>query len=333
MERAPRMILKGGCDLLTVLLLASFLFATFCQAAEVDYPTRPIDLVVSSEAGAFGDLGPRILNSKLPEILGVPVVISNKPHASGAAAVEAVVRAKPDGYTILGSANAPLVLVPLMNPQVPYTFRKLVPIASYGYSFNGIVVRSDSPYKTLADLVDFARKNPGKLNYGSTGAAHMSRISLDLLRDSAGADIVHVPHQGGAALRAAVLGGHVDLGSISLAVVLSLIKAGNLRALVAFSENRLSELPDVPTAKELGYSESILPTWLGFLAPQGTPRPIIDKWNQAIQKAMSDPGVKSQYEKVAITLDYKSAEGLSEVMEREDRILSGWIKKGGMTKK
>src|SRR3990170_5604716 len=143
MERAPKKTTRS-CNLITILVLASFLFATFSQAAELVYPTRPIDLVVSSEAGGFGDLGPRILNSKLPEILGVPVVISNKPHASGAAAVEAVVRAKPDGYTLLASANAPLVLVPLMNPQVPYTFRKLLPIAGFGYGFNGIVVHSDS---------------------------------------------------------------------------------------------------------------------------------------------------------------------------------------------
>ena len=332
MKRAPKMIVRS-CDFITILGLASFLFATFCQAAELVYPTRPIDIVCSSEAGAFGDLGPRILNSKLPEILGVPLMISNKTHASGAAAVEAVVRAKPDGYTLLASANAPLVLVPLMNPQVPYTFRKLLPIAGYGYAFNVIVVRSDSPFKTFRDLVDFARKNPGKLTYGSTGAAHMSRISVELLKEAAGVDIVHVPYQGGAALRAAMLGGHVDLGSISLAVVLSLVKAGNLRSLVAFSENRLNELPEVPSVKELGYADSDLPTWLGFLAPLGTPRPIIDKWNLAIQKGLSDPGVKSQFEKVAITLDYKPAEKLADVMEREDRVLSGWVKKGGLTRK
>ncbi|MBI2089697.1 MAG: tripartite tricarboxylate transporter substrate binding protein [Deltaproteobacteria bacterium] len=332
MKRAPKKN-TGIRALAIILALAFFVFAPVSQAAELAYPTRPIELVVSSEAGAFGDLGPRILNSKLPEILGVPIVISNKPHASGAAAVEAVVRAKPDGYTLLASANAPLTLVPLVNPQVPYTFRKLLPIAGYGYAFNGIVVRSDSPYKTLRDLVDFARKNPGKLTYGSTGAAHMSRISVELLKEAAGVDIVHVPYQGGAALRAAMLGGHVDLGSISLAVVLSLVKAGNLRFLVAFSENRLNELPEVPSVKELGYADSDLPTWLGFLAPVGTARPIIDKWNLAIQKALSDPGVKSQYEKVAITLDYKAAEKLADVMERESRILSEWVKKGGLTKK
>jgi tripartite-type tricarboxylate transporter receptor subunit TctC len=103
--------------------------------------------------------------------------------------------------------------------------------------------------------------------------------------------------------------------------------------LVAFSENRLNELPEVPSVKELGYADSDLPTWLGFLAPLGTPRPIIDKWNLAIQKGLSDPGVKSQFEKVAITLDYKAAEKLADVMEREDRVLSEWVKKGGLTKK
>ncbi|HLC25384.1 MAG TPA: tripartite tricarboxylate transporter substrate binding protein [bacterium] len=325
---------KAGTGTLIIMLaLGLFLFVPLCQAAESVYPNRPIEIVVPSEPGAFGDLGPRILGQKVSEILGVPLVISNRPTASGAAGVEAVTRAKPDGYTILAAANAPVILVPLVNPQVSYTFRKLLPIAVFAYSSNVLVVRSDSPHKTMNDLVAFAKKNPGKLTYGSTGAAHISRISMELLKEAAGVDIVHVPYQGGGSLRAAILGGHVDLAPISIAPVLSLVKAGNLRVLVSFSENRLDELPDVPTAKEVGYPNSVLPTWLGYMAPLGTPRPIIDKWNQAIQKALSDPGVKSELEKVALTIDYKTPEVMTQVMEREERILSEWVKKGGLTRK
>lgn len=322
-----------SCLLVSGLALVIFLFARCGQTATLDYPTRPVEVVVSTSPGGIADIAVRLLSTKLSEIFGVPLVISNKPAGSGAAGIESVVKAKPDGYTVWGGADSPVVLLPLVNPEVSFTFRNLLPIAQFALAPNAILVRNDSSFKTLRELLDFAKKNPRKLIFGSTGAAHMSRISIELIKKAAGVEIVHVPYQGGGPLKSAILGGHVDLACDSIAAVFPLVKAGNLRVLAICSEKRYEDLPQVPSVFELGYPNASLPLRVGYMVPLGTPKPIIDKWNQAIQKALADPSMERQLRDASLSLDYKPPEAMAKNLESNDQILSGWIKEGGLTKK
>jgi tripartite-type tricarboxylate transporter receptor subunit TctC len=225
------------------------------------------------------------------------------------------------------------MLIPLLYPEKTYNYRSLQPIAWFAYAPNVVVVRSDSSFKTLQELLDFAKKNPGKLNYGSTGATHISRVSMELIKKGAGVDMVHVPFQGGGPLKTAILGGHVDVACDSIVAVNPLIKAGNLRALAICSGKRHDELPQVATVSELGYPNASLPVRAGYMAPLGTPQPIINKWNQAIQKALADPAVIDQLKKASLTLDYIPLEAMTKAMDGPSQILTEWVKEGGLTKK
>jgi tripartite-type tricarboxylate transporter receptor subunit TctC len=267
------------------------------------------------------------------ELFGVSIIITNKPAGSGAAGIEAVVKAKPDGYTILGGADTALTLIPLMNPEVSFRYTSLLPIAWSAYGPNVILVRPDSPFKTLQEVIDFAKKNPGKLTHGSSGIGHMTNISMQLIKKAAGVEIVHLPYQGGGPLRSAILGGHVDLTCDTIVGVPALVKTGAVRALAICADKRSEELPQVPTVAELGYPNASLPVWVGYLAPLATPQQIIDKWNLVVKRALADPGVMSSLMKVPVTVEYKPPEVMAKSLERVNSILSEWIKEGGLTKK
>jgi len=324
--------ITGTCSLFLGLALAFLFFVQLGQGATLDYPTRPIEVVCTAPPGGILDITIRLVCPKLSEIFGVPVFITNKSGASGALAIESVLKAKPDGYSIL-STGYTIVVLPLINPAVSFTYKSVVPIAWVAYAPNIVVVRSDSPFKSLPDLLDFAKKNPKKLTYGSTGASHQSRMSTELIKKSAGVEILHVPFQGGGPLKSAILGGHVDLACDSIAAVYPLVKAGNLRALAVCADQRSSVLPQVPTVLELGYPKASLPVWSGFMTTPGTPQAIIDKWNQAIPKALSDPKVKGQMEDALLTLDFQPQESMAKSLENGNAILSQWVKEGGLTSK
>lgn len=313
--------------------LVSLLFVPFAQAAPVDYPTRPIEVVIATSPGGSSDIGGRLVNAKLSEILGVTLLNINKPAGGGIAGVESVVRAKPDGYTILSWSDISVVLLPLLNPQITFTHRDLVPIGRVAEGPVIIVVPSSSPFKTLQEALDFAKKNPGKLTFGSTGTTHTSRLILEVIRKSAGVDMAHVPYQGGGPLTPAILAGQVDIACTAFAAVVSLVKAGNVRALAICSAKRSEELPQVPTVGELGFPNAGMSGNVGLMAPLGTPQPIIDKWHQAIQKAVADPKFTSQLSKAAFIVDYRPPEEMAKSMENMHRILSEVLTEVGLIKK
>ncbi len=315
------------------LLMALTIGSASVQAASSGYPDHNIEVVVPTSPGGINDTAARILNPKLSEILGATLMIMNKPAGGGVAGLESVINAKPDGYTILGWADVTPIIIPLLYPEKTYTYKSLEPIAWFAYAPNVIVVPAASPFKTLQEFLDHAKKNPGKLTYGSTGATHISRVSMELIKKSAAVNLVHIPYQGGGPLKAAILGGHVDIANDSIVAVNPLIKAGNLRPLAICSDKRHDALPNVPTVTELGYPNASLPVRAGYMAPLGTPQPIIDKWNQAIQKALADPAIISQLTKASLTIDYIPLKAAGAAMDRPNRILTEWVKEGGMTKK
>jgi tripartite-type tricarboxylate transporter receptor subunit TctC len=276
---------------------AAALPAVSHAAFALDYPTRPVHLVVDVPAGLSPDVVARLIGPPLAARLGQQFIVEDKPGAGGNIGAEYVVRAAPDGYTILLviSGNAASAA---LYPNLDFDFvRDIAPIAFLGYTPFTIVVNPSVPAKTLAEFIAYAKANPGKLNLASPGAGTAPHLAFELFRMMTGVDIVHVPYR--APYMPDLLGGHVQLAFVAAAAVLGYIQSGKLRALAVTSAKRMDALPDVPAVDETvpGYEGS---GWLGVAAPKGTPAPVIDKLNQAINAVIADPPMKARFSALGV---------------------------------
>ncbi len=237
------------------------------------YPSRPIRYLVASAPGGIADITPRIIGPRLAEALRQPVVIENRPAGGIVAGGEAVAKAAPDGYTLL-SATPQVAIVQSMVKDLAFNPRRdLAPVALIGVIPNVLVVGPRTQAKTLAELLELARRNPGKLNYSSTGAGTSVHLSAELLKYYAGVDIVHVPYRGAAAAMTALLAGDVDMMVDSVPPSLPHIRAGKARALAVTSALRVPQLPEVPTLIESGYPDFEVNGWSGVVTTGRTPGP------------------------------------------------------------
>jgi len=281
-------------------------------ASEKEYPNRPIEMVVVMPPGGPTDIAARIIQSPLQAALGVPVVISNKGGGGGAMGAKYVAAAKPDGYTILAHTNATLAMVPVVNPAVNYKYTDFSPICFYAIDPVLICNRPDAPWKNLDELIAYAKKNPGKLNYGSSGMGTASFFVMEAFKASYGLDIVPVHFQGSGPVKTAILGGHVNLAALGLGALVPLIKAGSVVAILTTSDRRMPPIDRVPTMIEKGIPEASLSICMGLSLPANCPKPIVDKLAQAMEKVMKDPAVAHQLEKADLNVYYKtSAESLT----------------------
>ena len=255
------------------------------------YPSRPVRIIVGFAAGGPNDILARLIGQWLSGRLGQPFVIENRPGAGSNIATEAVVRAPPDGYTLLlvGSPNA---INATLYDNLNFNFiRDIAPVASFMRGALVMVVHPSVPATTLAEFIAYAKANPGKLSYGSGGVGGITHITAELFKMMAGLDILHVPYRGVAPALTDLLGGQVQVVFTNPALLIPYIRAGKLRALGITSATRLEVLPDIPTVGELmpGYEASSI---FGFGAPQNTPAEIIDKLNKEINAGLADPEIK-----------------------------------------
>ena len=289
---------------------ASCLLAVSCAGAvraQSDYPTRPIRYVVASAPGGIVDITPRVLAPRLSEALRQPVVVENRPGGGIVAGGEAVAKAPPDGYTLL-SATPQVAIVQSMVKDLAFDPRRdLAPVALVGVIPNVLVAGPRTPAKTLAELVGLARRNPGKLNYSSTGAGTSVHLSAELLKYYAGVDIVHVPYRGAAAAMTALLAGDVDIMVDSVPPSLPHIRAGRVRALAVTSAQRVPQLPEVPTMIESGYPDFEINGWSGVVTTGGTPGAIIARLESEIRRALLQPQVVAAYENAGLTVRFMGA--------------------------
>jgi tripartite-type tricarboxylate transporter receptor subunit TctC len=256
---------------LRILLAAFLMLLASSGAASATYPERPVTIVVPFAPGGANDVVVRIIQQPLAEALGQPVVVENRGGAGGNIGFAFVARAKPDGYTLLLAPNSFAVNVSLYA-KAPYDpFKDFVPIAEISSFPVVITARPDLGVRTLQELIAHARAAPGKLNYATPGAGTLPHLATELIKLRTGIDMVHVPYAGAAPAAQALLGGTVEVATISIAAAAPLMAASRIRALAVTGAERWPDLPDVPTVTEAGVPQSVSETWQGVLAPAGTP--------------------------------------------------------------
>jgi tripartite-type tricarboxylate transporter receptor subunit TctC len=264
------------------------------QAARADdYPSRPIHVYTTSSAGGISDIFMRVLNDALRERIGQPLIIENKPGASGNIAARICQEAPPDGYTICIINADTIVYNEFLFKKLPFDPDKLTPIVNLFHLIQVLVVNSDLNVKSVDDLVAVSKAKPGTLNY-LTAAIPMV-VYMDRLKRDKGADWIRVPFKGGGEAVTAILGGTTPIGLIGLGNVTAQIAAGKMTALALVNNIRTPQLPNVPTLADLGYKGPPSQTWYGLFAPAGTPKAIVDKLNSEIVRVVSDPDFQQKF--------------------------------------
>lgn len=295
-----------------IILLSGIIFFIPILSFGQPYPTKPVNILVGFAPGGTMDISTRILASKAEKFVGQPFLISNNGGGGGSVALGIVAKEKPDGYYLAGCTSTGLIRIPQFR-TVPYKLDDFVPIMHFGAPQTGLVVKADSPFKSLKDLVQYAKKNPGKVTYSSTGVGSPMHLAMEYVGKQEGIQWTHVPYPGSTPALTALLGGHVTAQSGSTEWIPQ-IKAGAVRLLGTHGEKRMKLFPDVPTFRELGY-DFINETVFMVAAPKGTPSPIVKKLEEAFHKAMDDPEFIQTMEKMEIEVTYRNSEDTKKYLE------------------
>lgn len=277
-------------------LLTGLVGAQPAAAAEdaASYPSRPVTIVVGFSPGGPTDIIARVVATHLAKALGKPVIVENKPGGGSNIATEQVVRAAPDGYTLLVETIANATNMSVYKKLNYDTQKDLAPIVQFMASPSVLVVHPQVPARTLQELLALAKSQPGKLNYASTGVGGSPHLAGEMLKYRAGIDAVHIPYKGAGPALNDLLAGNVTMGFMTSLGLVPHVQGGKLRALAAASPKRIPELPDVPTMAEAGLPDFHVLSWNGLAAPAGTPKPIIDKLNREVNKILGMPEVRKQ---------------------------------------
>jgi tripartite-type tricarboxylate transporter receptor subunit TctC len=288
--------MTASLRLLALVVPALALFGSTAAPAQ-DYPTKPIKIIVPFGAGGPADVFSRQLGQYLSESLKQPVVVEDRPGAGSIIGSNEVAKSAPDGYTLLAMSNTHTVNESLL-PNKPFQLmRDFVPVAGINSSDLIMVIHPGVPAKDLKEFIALAKSKPGQLNYASSGTGTPYHMAGELFKSLSGTNLVHVPHKASGEMRNSVIGGHVQMGFDAITTMASNVKAGQVRALGTSGAKRSSVLPDVPTIAEAGVPGYESTIWLGIMAPAGTPKPIVDKLNAEINKAINRPEVKAAWDK------------------------------------
>ena len=291
--------------------LTGLLFALFATAlpAQDAYPTRPITMIVPFPPGGVADIVGRPLAAAMEKTLKQPVVVVNRTGAGGAVGMAAAAKSAPDGYTILMGLSS-ISIFPVsdrINGKAPaYEMSDFAPIALITADPTVLVVRTDSPWRTLKEFVATAKAYPGTVNYSSSGVYGTLHVAMEIFANSAGIKLFHVPYQGGGPAVTALLGGQVHALASGPAAAVGQIKGGKMRALASWSTKRLDLLPEIPTFKELGYDAEFY-IWSGVLAPASTPLPAVNRLREAVREAANSAEFRGVMDKVSTPVSYLDA--------------------------
>lgn len=287
------------------------------------YPERPVTLVVPFPPGGVADTIARPIAQALGDKLGQPIVIENKGGAGGAIGIGQAGRAKPDGYTLLMSLSSISILPAadrLLERKPAYQLDQFVPIARITADPTVLVVRADAPYKTLDEFLEAARKQGGKLSYGSSGIYGTMHVPMEMLQNAAGIKMMHVPFTGAGPAVQALVGGQVDALATGPSSVMQLIQAGRVRPLAHWGDGKLESLPQVPSLKSKGLDASFV-QWSGIFALAGTPPAVIDKLRQAVKQIAEDPAVQARIPGTGSPVQYLDAPAFDDYWKKDSASL------------
>jgi tripartite-type tricarboxylate transporter receptor subunit TctC len=316
-------------------LLASAMAASVAapgQGRAQSWPNRPITLVVPNPPGGGTDFAARLYQDALTRLLGVQLVIDNKPGANGNIAIQAVVRAAPDGHTLLMQYSGYHAGNPAMMKNLSWDpNRDLMPVGMADVAPHGIFVAPGLPVNSLAEFIAYARARPGTLNYSSSGNGSIQHIAGALFSRAIGVPMVHVPYRGAAPALQDVAGDRVEMLITTPSSAIGLAQAGKVKALAIASADRIKALPEVPTTAEAGMPGFVIDAWFAFFAPAGTPPEIVQRLNQAVREAAATPDVRRRAEEGGVILRPLSVAEMDAAARREVEELGRTIRDAGIT--
>jgi tripartite-type tricarboxylate transporter receptor subunit TctC len=305
--------------------------AALWPAQAQDYPNRPITLVIPFAPGGSTSIVGRGIAEKMSELLGEKIVIDNRPGAGGTVGTKAVAKSDPDGYTLVLGYTGTLAIGPSLYKKAGYDPRKdFAPIGMIGNAPNSLVVHPSVPAKSVAELIAYAKQNPGKVSFGSAGAGTASHITGEYFARSAGISLVHIPYKGTGPALVDLIGGHIPMAFAPIPASHANVSAGTLRALAVTSSTRSGLLPEVPTIAEAGLPGFDASLYYGLAAPVGTPRPIIDKLNKVLRDALASDEVKRQLGSDGTEITPGSPEDYADFIDKDEKKWAQLVKASGV---
>jgi tripartite-type tricarboxylate transporter receptor subunit TctC len=313
-------------------LIAACFAATLAFGAHAQaWPSKPIRVIIPFVAGGSSDIVGRAIASKYQELLGQPAVVENKPGANGAIAAEFVAKSDPDGYTILvGSIGVFSINAALFKDLRYNPVRDFAPITLAVTTPNVLITKPELKAGSLKELVSFAKQNPGKLSYCSSGTGSSDHLTAELLKQMAGIDALHVPYKGGAACQTDIMGNQVDFSFQNLGAVTNYIKGNRMKALVVTARARHPQLPDVPAAGEAGMPALVVTSWQAAAAPAKTPKEIVARLNGAMVKALRSPEVAERMNQIGFDVVAGTPEEFGRFMREEVERWTQVVNRGGI---
>jgi tripartite-type tricarboxylate transporter receptor subunit TctC len=300
--------------------------AAAAPALAQDFPTRPVTIVVGYTPGATSDLVARTIGERLTAAWGQTVIVDNRSGVGGNIAAAYVARSAPDGYTLMVGTDAMMTTNSYLYRNTPFDpVKDFAPVIYAGANIICLAVHTDFPANSVADVIAYAKANPGKLNYGSSGTGGISHLAAELFRSAAGIDIVHVPYRGGGATINDLIGGHIKVAFLSLSTAVPHLGSGKIRMLAVVERTRYAAMPDVPTIGETvpGHEMS---SWIGIFAPAGTPAPLVGRLNAAIGKVLTTPEVKDKLATLGLAAATSTPDELAAIVK------SGLVSRGELIK-
>jgi tripartite-type tricarboxylate transporter receptor subunit TctC len=311
---------------------AVFLLGSASGLLGQEYPDKAINLVIPMAPGDGLDVSGRLMAEELGKLLKVSIVPMNKPGATGTVGTDAVVKAKKDGYTILFTNSASIIYTKILHPEnVPYdSFKDLTPLGLATISPVLVVVGGDAPYKDFKELIEFAKKNPGKVRCGTPGIGSVSDFNIEIIKSLTGAEINIVPFKGASPAVSALLGGHVEAIAAAAGPLISHMKSEKMKGIV--TSRTFPEFSDIPTLKQLGYPQDLLGVWFAYFSPAGIPAPITGTLVSAIEKVVQDSTISSKLARLGMIQEFEPPEKLLTRMREEYKMVEEIAKRAGMVK-
>ena len=308
------------------------LFTLLSLAAQAQpFPSKPLKIIVPAAPGGTTDIASRLVAKRMAEVMGQPVVVENKAGGGGIIGSQALKQSAPDGYTLIMGNIGPNAINFGLYKQLPYRAEDFAPITLVVSVPNVLVVHPDVPAKSVKELVALAKSQPGKLSFASSGTGQSVHLSGEMFKLKTGTDIIHVPYKGAGPAVADLMAGQVTMMIDNLPSSLPHIQSGKLRALAVTSKDRVAELPDVPSLRELGFEDFQVTAWFGLMAPAGIPADVQKKATATLMAVLAKPEVREKIQGVGIDLDVEDSATLAKTIDAEIKKWGGWVKSAGIT--